>query len=317
MSSSDQALTHQAMPSDASALEKVLLQGDLSSLKPPERIQYYRELCVSLDLNPLTKPFEYLEMKGQGGRNILTLYAKKDCTDQLRNKRSASSKIVARETVEGVYIVTARASTPEGREEESIGAVPIIKEGGKWRTNEEGRKEFVGDGTFIPLRPEERANAMMKAETKAKRRATLSLFGLGFISEEEAEGIPGARKVAIEEAHKLLPAAQSGDKRDDGRKADATVPPTPDSNGAPRRDDIDPRLKAQIDRAMKSREEADSVMGEICESIRELTGDAWTDSQWAEALKKHGDPAKKPSSTEPVIRFLWTSLEAAKLPGVR
>jgi hypothetical protein len=190
---------------NAAALEKVLLQGDLSSLEPEERITYYRELCASLDLNPLTKPFEYLEMKGQGGKMMLILYVRKDCTDQLRNKHGASSKIISREVIDGVYVVTAQASTLDGRVEESIGAVPIMKEGGKWSTRD-GRREFEGDGTFVPLRPEERANAMMKAETKAKRRATLSLFGLGLTDESEVETIGSARTVSVEDAHsgKLL-----------------------------------------------------------------------------------------------------------------
>jgi hypothetical protein len=197
------------MPRDASALEKVLLQGDLSSLKTDERIQYYRELCASLDLNPLTKPFEYLEMKGQGGKNILTLYVRKDCADQLRNKRNASTAVVSRETLDGVYIVTVRVTTPEGRSQESIGAVPIMKEGGRWRTNEDGRKEFQSDGTFIPLRPEERANAYMRAQTKAERRATLALFGLGFAMDESELDTVRGKTVTVEDAHsgKLLNAA--------------------------------------------------------------------------------------------------------------
>lgn len=190
---------------DAHALEKVLLQGDLSSLTPAQRITYYRELCASLDLNPLTKPFEYLELKGPGGKVSLTLYTKKDCTDQLRNKRDVSCKIISRETVEGVYIVTARASTPGGREEESIGAVPIQKEGGRWH-NKDGRNQFEPDGTYVPLSPTERANAMMKAETKAKRRATLSLFGLGFTDETEVEQIRGATTVTVEQAQAQIEA---------------------------------------------------------------------------------------------------------------
>ena len=38
------------------------------------------------------------------------------------------------------------------------------------------------------------ANALMKAETKAKRRATLSLCGLGFLDETEIETIPEKAK---------------------------------------------------------------------------------------------------------------------------
>src|SRR4029077_13307885 len=36
------------------------------------------------------------------------------------------------------------------------------------------------------------ANAYMKAETKAKRRGTLSICGLGWMDETEADSIPGA-----------------------------------------------------------------------------------------------------------------------------
>ena len=75
--------------------------------------------------------------------------------------------IAARELVEDIYIVTARATLPDSRTDESIGAVPI---GG--------------------LKGESRTNAMMKAETKAKRRVTLSIIGLGMFDESEVESIP-------------------------------------------------------------------------------------------------------------------------------
>jgi hypothetical protein len=42
------------------------------------------------------------------------------------------------------------------------------------------------------------ANAIMKAETKAKRRATLDLLGLGILDETEAESIPNAQPAPIE-----------------------------------------------------------------------------------------------------------------------
>ena len=40
------------------------------------------------------------------------------------------------------------------------------------------------------LRGEALSNAMMKATTKAKRRVTLSLCGLGMLDETEVESIP-------------------------------------------------------------------------------------------------------------------------------
>ena len=149
----------------SSQLESVLIQGDLGKLAPEQRVQYYKALCDSLGLNPLTKPFAYITLNGK-----LILYALKDCTEQLRNKQGISLTIPTREILEGVYVVTARAQTPSGRLDESTGAVPI-----------EGTKG------------EARANAMMKAETKAKRRVTLSICGLGMLDESEVSSIPDAK----------------------------------------------------------------------------------------------------------------------------
>jgi hypothetical protein len=147
----------------AGALERVLVQGDLSKLTEPDRISYYKAVCESVGLNPLTKPFEYIQLNGK-----LTLYALKACTDQLRSIHEVSLTIPAREVLEGVYVVTARAQKLNGRADESTGAVPIEN-----------------------LKGENKANAMMKAETKAKRRVTLSICGLGMLDESEVESIPG------------------------------------------------------------------------------------------------------------------------------
>jgi hypothetical protein len=147
------------------AVEQALVGGDLSRLPTEQRITYYNAVCASLGLNPLTKPFSYIQLNGK-----LVLYALKDCTEQLRNIHGISLTIPAREVMEGVYVVTARAVRHDGRQDESTGAVPIDN-----------------------LKGEARANAMMKAETKAKRRVTLSICGLGMLDETEVETIPSAR----------------------------------------------------------------------------------------------------------------------------
>jgi len=147
------------------AVEQALVGGDLSKLPTEQRIEYYNAVCTSLGLNPLTKPFAYIQLNGK-----LLLYALKDCTEQLRAIHNISITIPSREVLEGVYVVTARAIRPDGRQDESTGAVPIDN-----------------------LKGEARANAMMKAETKAKRRITLSICGLGMLDETEVETIPSAR----------------------------------------------------------------------------------------------------------------------------
>lgn len=145
------------------AIEQVLLNQDLSKLTSQERLHYYQSVCQSLGLNPLTRPFAYIELNKK-----LTLYALKDCTEQLRKINNVSIEIVSREVTEGIYVVVARA-TSGTRRDESIGAVPFDK-----------------------LFGEAKANAVMKCETKAKRRVTLSICGMGMLDETEVGSIPGA-----------------------------------------------------------------------------------------------------------------------------
>lgn len=150
---------------NAQTIEQVLITGDLNRLTAEQRNIYYKSVCESLGLNPLTRPFDYIVLNGK-----LTLYARKDCTDQLRSLRGISIRLVTRESIEGVAIVTAQATDRAGRIDESTGAVSVTG-----------------------LKGEALANAIMKAETKAKRRVTLSICGLGFTDETEVESIPSAR----------------------------------------------------------------------------------------------------------------------------
>lgn len=151
-------------------LEKVVIGGDLSALTPGERVSYYLNVCRSTGLNPATRPFEYLRLNGK-----LVLYARKDATDQLRSLRSVSITKLECERIEDVYVVRAYAKDREGREDVSTGAV-----------------------TVGSLKGELLANATMKAETKAKRRVTLSICGLGLLDESEVGSIADARPVVVD-----------------------------------------------------------------------------------------------------------------------
>jgi hypothetical protein len=51
--------------------------------------------------------------------------------------------------------------------------------------------------TISNLKGDALCNALMKAETKAKRRSTLSLLGLGMLDETEVETIPNAQPVPL------------------------------------------------------------------------------------------------------------------------
>lgn len=176
----------------AAIMERVVIAGDLSKLTPTERVSYYQATCESLGLNPLTKPFEYISLNGK-----LTLYATRTATDQLRSLKSVSISPTRRElnADAGIYIVEVKAHTPDGRCDFASGVVT------------------VGN-----LKSDALANAMMKAETKAKRRATLSICGLGWMDETETETVPTATKVAVDHSTGMVvdPPAANGRQREVG-----------------------------------------------------------------------------------------------------
>jgi hypothetical protein len=157
-------------PAGDDALESVIIKGDLAKLTPDERVKYYHAVCKSVGLNPLTRPFEYITLNGK-----LTLYALRACADQLRQINKVSLKIVSRDVTEGILTIHVQASLPDGRVDEDLGCVAFPD----------------------TLKGEARANAELKAITKAKRRATLSICGLGWLDETEVESIPGAKKPPV------------------------------------------------------------------------------------------------------------------------
>lgn len=152
--------------SSGALMESVIIKGDLSKLTPEDRAAYYMTVCKSVGLNPLTKPFDYLTLNGK-----LVLYALRACTDQLRTIHGISVVEMTDAERDGVHVVTCKVANGEGRTDISKGAVTI--------------KGLAGDAL---------SNAIMKAETKAKRRATLSICGLGFLDETEVETIPATRR---------------------------------------------------------------------------------------------------------------------------
>lgn len=160
----------QPAASSGDIMESVLLKGDIAKLTPDERVRYYGEVCKSMGLNPLTKPFEFITLNGK-----LQLYALRSCTDQLRKINSVSLEIVSRDVTDDILTVHVRAKMPSHdgtRVDEDLGAVAFPS----------------------TMKGEMRANAELKAVTKAKRRATLSICGLGWLDETEVEDIPASAK---------------------------------------------------------------------------------------------------------------------------
>jgi hypothetical protein len=175
MTDESKAVTTTALPTPE-VVQHVLLGGDLSKLTPPQRVAYYRAVCDSLGLNPLTRPFDYLRLSGKE-----VLYAKKDAAEQLRQKHKISLGVPRSELVDGMFTVSVVASLPDGRPDSDMGCIDLAG-----------------------VRGEARANAMMKCVTKAKRRVTLSICGLGVLDETELDTLPDARALNFDPASGAL-----------------------------------------------------------------------------------------------------------------
>lgn len=165
---------------DVKAIEAALIHGDLSRLTPEQKLSYNKHVCESMGLNHLTKPFEYIRLNGKE-----VLYATKGCAEQLRSNQKISIKIVNTQKIDDVYIVTAEA-TSKDRTDSSTGVVSVAG-----------------------LKGEALANALMKAETKAKRRVTLSICGLNMLDESEVESIP---REVVQQVSQPAPAPQEATK---------------------------------------------------------------------------------------------------------
>lgn len=139
-------------------LAKIVQSGDLSMLSESDRLIYYFTFCRELGLNPLSKPFDYIQDKGK-----VSLYPNSIAASQLRDKRNVSTRIIKEECLLNgeIYSVLVEARIGD-RTEQATGKISLTGLDGKAK-----------------------ASAMKKAETQARRRATLAIVGLDAIGDED------------------------------------------------------------------------------------------------------------------------------------
>ena len=165
------------VPTVSQTIEQVLIQGDLSPLKPEERVGYYKAVCKSLGLNPLTSPFGYILFKeSETAPAKLALYAKKDAAEQLRkiHRVSVIPKTTTQEVTEDFATTRLSLMDRTGRTDTATGIVYLWKK---------------YNGQPYRLTGQRLGDAIMKSETKAKRRGTLSICGLGILDEIDLESV--------------------------------------------------------------------------------------------------------------------------------
>ena len=152
-----------------SKLEPLIVTGELIFLTAEERIRFYVQVCESMGLNPLTRPLQYFEQIDRNGKRNLILYALRGASVQLAARKSLAVKLSEATFSHDAVMFTARVSDCTGREDSAIGATSLKGLEGK-----------------------EYADAIMAAQTKAKRRGILDFIGSGLLDESEVEGMKGS-----------------------------------------------------------------------------------------------------------------------------
>jgi hypothetical protein len=262
------ALTETA-PVSAQALEHILGTGDLSKLSTQQRVEFYAKTCQSLGLNPLTRPFRFMSFQGN-----TVMYATRDCTDQLRKVNGITLHVVDKQLDGELFIVTVRARDKHGREDEDMGAV-----------------------TLGQLKGESRANALMKALTKAKRRVTLSICGLGLTDEAELDTMPGSTTFDADDETPVAPM----------RAAAATTPRAPrvaEKTEAPQR--TEEQWRTWVDKlrqacaVLYSRQEVVEIGERASVTDAIATGPGWVRAEVSKILaENYARFGEEPEAEEP------------------
>lgn len=147
-----------ALSIDRKALASIVKQGDLSLLSEAERIELIARVCQQLGLDPLLSPFIISRI---GNRTVL--YARRSATDQLSARHG-----LTREITDGPRMIELGA-------QHLSYAVCRVSLADRFET---------GTGSVLVTRANV-GDALMLAETKAKRRTTLAFLGLGMLDETE------------------------------------------------------------------------------------------------------------------------------------
>lgn len=155
---------------DADLALKLIVGGDLSNLTVEQKGQLYIDMCSAIGLNPAFRPFGIIKTKDGAEK----FYAFKAATEQLRKLNGITMVSLERETLGDTVLYTCTLRDKNGREDIDVGSVSIKGLGG----------EFL-------------ANAYMRAATKAKRRCTLAISGIGILDETEIEAIPNTTIVDV------------------------------------------------------------------------------------------------------------------------
>jgi hypothetical protein len=186
-------------------IEEIVATGDLTELNPEQRATHYTQVCEAMGIDYRLQPLKYIAVDDPNGGRKTILYALRGATDQIRKNRGIKITKLTKEFIEDVVIFTAEATDKDGVTDISTGAVSMKNKKGS-----------------------ELAEVIMSAETKAKRRVTLSISGSGLLDELEVANlngpIPVTPGIGVTAAPNLsTPAASSAPAKEVMPAKEATV----------------------------------------------------------------------------------------------
>jgi hypothetical protein len=219
-------------------LEALVVTGELIFLTPEQRIQFYVQNCHAMGLNPHTRPLQYFEQIDRNGKRQLILYALRGASVQLAANHGLTAFLSKAEFSHDAVMFTATVRNNLGREDSAVGVTSLKGLEGK-----------------------EYADAIMAAQTKAKRRAILDFVGSGLLDESEIEGMKGATvEVTENDLKDYVPIAPA---------------PTPVTAEAPATEVVDNKFTEwPIGKTLEVKIEGPSIPAEITKAANELVANA-------------------------------------------
>jgi hypothetical protein len=142
-------------------LTDIIIDGDVSKMNREQKAKYVLDICNVTGLNPATQPFNFMLLKGKE-----VMYMNKQGAEELRQIHKISITNVEHNISDGIVIVKVTGHGADGREDTSIAVLPLPAN-----------------------KSEDYCNAIMKCETKAKRRFTLSICGLNILDQDTIQSI--------------------------------------------------------------------------------------------------------------------------------
>jgi hypothetical protein len=174
------------MEMDASkAMSAYLRTGDLTSLPEPEKDKVLVKMCAHYGLDPIMRPFVMITLNGKQ-----IWYPTKAATDQVAVKFKLTRELLEiKENVErGILECRVRIFQDANVRSETFVAAVSISEFVKTNGGQIVTKIISGEAY---------ANALMKVESKAKRRATLGWLGITDYYENDGSEITDKHMVNV------------------------------------------------------------------------------------------------------------------------